>query len=254
MLGCPIRWGVLFAILFTAVPLGSVTSAMAEKPGAESALLGLTSASCLGGVTVPRIPLSGRSVGTLLTLGGAALLSKSFEDAEATARALDSSRSFDGLADVGDRYGDGTILGGAALGLLAAGQLGGGGSLSDVGRDLSRSLLMTWGTVWALKLAINAERPNGGSYSFPSGHTATAFAAAPVFAKHWGWKAGIPAYVLAVGTGLGRMEERRHYLADVLFGAAIGIVMGREILRFSGEQEGDGVSISPGGVAVTVSF
>ena len=49
-------------------------------------------------------------IGILVGLGGAALLSKSFENAEGAARTLDGG-PFEGLIDVGDRYGDGIILG-----------------------------------------------------------------------------------------------------------------------------------------------
>ena len=38
-------------------------------------------------------------------------------------------------------------------------------------------------------------------------------------------------YALATSTALARMEERRHYLADVLCGAAIGMVIGYEIVN-----------------------
>jgi membrane-associated phospholipid phosphatase len=43
---------------------------------------------------------------------------------------------------------------------------------------------------------------------------------------HFGWRIGVPAYVLAVGTAAGRMEDRHHYLSDVVFGGTIGIVAG----------------------------
>lgn len=255
MQGRPVIMAIGIAVASIVVPLSGATlsGAFAQEPPLRTGQLRLPNLAGSKSIAVPRLPLSRRSVGILIGLGGAALLSKSFENADKAARALDGG-SFEGLIDMGDRYGDGIILGAAAMGFLAVGNMSGDQRLSATGRDLSRSLLMTWGTVWALKLAINAERLNGGNYSFPSGHTATAFAAAPVLAKHWGWKVGVPAYVLAVGTGLGRMEERRHYLSDVLFGAAIGFVMGREIVSFGGEDADDGVSISPGGVSVVVRF
>jgi membrane-associated phospholipid phosphatase len=177
--------------------------------------------------------LNSRNVGLLFSLGAAAWASKRFEDADRMARTLDGS-PFDGFIDFGDRYGDGVTLGVGTLGVILAGHAGGDETLTAFGNDLGRALLLSWGGVWALKLTINARRPNGGPYSFPSGHTATAFAAAPVIAKHWGWRAGIPAYAVAASTALARMEDRRHYLADVLFGAAIGLVAGSQVVGGEG--------------------
>jgi len=49
----------------------------------------------------------------------------------------------------------------------------------------------------SLKRIINKESPNGGDYSFPSGHTSAAFTGAVFIEKRYGLKAGIPAYILA---------------------------------------------------------
>ena len=63
--------------------------------------------------------------------------------------------------------------------------------------------------------------------------TRNRFAAAPVLAHHFGPRVGVSAYVLAASTGLARMEERRHFVADVLFGAGIGLAAGHEVLAGS---------------------
>ena len=175
-----------------------------------------------------RFILSGRSVVVLLAMGGASLISKSFEDNDRLAAALDRS-PLDGVLDVGGVYGNGLVAGLGSLGLVAAGKLAGSERLASAGCDLTESLIVTWAVVWALKLAVDADRPGGGDYSFPSGHAATAFSMAPVLTGHFGWKAGAPAYGLAVATAMGRIEEHKHYLADVLFGAAIGYVVGSEV-------------------------
>jgi len=202
----------------------------------------------------PRPFLNKRSLSILLCLGAAALASKSFEDPEYMARALDGT-PLDGVIDLGDRYGDGLTLGIGTVGLLLAGGASGDDHLAAAGSDMAHSLLLSGGIVWALKVTVDAKRPNGGKYSFPSGHTAAAFAAAPVVARHWGWKAGIPAYALAAATALARMEERRHYLADVLSGAAIGLVVGYAVVG------GDGtagflshVSAFPQGLGFSIRF
>lgn len=170
---------------------------------------------------VPRGPLA------LLLAGGlATAMSWKAENADRTAAVLDNSW-LDGFSDFGDFYGDGVTLGIATLGMLLLGHTTGNGRLSAAGVDMTRSLLASGAVVWGLKFGVNRTRPSGGSYSFPSGHTAAAFAVAPVFEKHFGWKVGVPAYALGVVTAAARMEDHRHYLSDVLFGAAIGVAAGR---------------------------
>ncbi len=62
------------------------------------------------------------------------------------------------------------------------------------------------------------------SFSFPSGHTSSSFAAAIAILLNKKWKVGIPACVLAVLVGFSRNYLMVHYPTDVLFGALFGIV------------------------------
>jgi undecaprenyl-diphosphatase len=64
-----------------------------------------------------------------------------------------------------------------------------------------------------------------GSWSFPSGHTATAFAAAVVVQGAWP-RCGALVYTLATLTGLSRVYVGVHYPGDVASGAACGLVIG----------------------------
>lgn len=63
--------------------------------------------------------------------------------------------------------------------------------------------------------------------SFPSGHTATAFAAAEFLRREY-WKVspwyGIAGYAAAATTGYLRMYNNKHWLGDVAAGAGIGIL------------------------------
>jgi undecaprenyl-diphosphatase len=66
-------------------------------------------------------------------------------------------------------------------------------------------------------------KPSTGS--FPSGHTATAFACATVIA--WAWpKAAVPVFVLAALVGWSRVYVGVHYPLDVLGGALLGTLVG----------------------------
>lgn len=84
-------------------------------------------------------------------------------------------------------------------------------------------------TTYSLKYSINEQRPNGGSQSFPSGHTATAFTGAEFIRRTYGWGYGVPAYLAASWVGWSRVATRNHYPRDVYAGAAIGILSNHEV-------------------------
>jgi membrane-associated phospholipid phosphatase len=63
----------------------------------------------------------------------------------------------------------------------------------------------------------------GGSFSFPSGHTADAFALATALCFAWPrWYVIIPAFGWAATVGYSRMDLGVHYPSDVLAGIIIG--------------------------------
>lgn len=67
---------------------------------------------------------------------------------------------------------------------------------------------------------IEDEEPN---YSFPSGHTTTAFATATTLAINYRkWYVIVPAYAWAGAIGYSRMRLGVHYPSDVLAGAVTG--------------------------------
>jgi hypothetical protein len=71
------------------------------------------------------------------------------------------------------------------------------------------------------------------SSSFPSGHTTVAFAAATVFAMEYRNKPWVPvlAYSAASLIGISRITENRHWPTDVLVGAALGYLSGRQVVH-----------------------
>jgi membrane-associated phospholipid phosphatase len=73
----------------------------------------------------------------------------------------------------------------------------------------------------------------GGYVSFPSGHTATAFALATVVAMQYRRETWVPvlAYAVAGSVGLSRMALDRHWASDVLVGAVLGHVVARLVVR-----------------------
>jgi membrane-associated phospholipid phosphatase len=105
-----------------------------------------------------------------------------------------------------------------------------------------RALAVTGAAVGTLKLVVKRDRPDGGRHSFPSGHAAASMAMAPVITRHLGWRFGLPAYALAAFTGMGRIQERRHHLSDVVWGASIGLAAG---IAESQPRPGSALSFEP---------
>lgn len=101
-------------------------------------------------------------------------------------------------------------------------------NLKDRSIILATSYLIMSTTVFSLKHITKVERPDGTSNnSFPSGHTANAFAGAEFLWQEYKDKSiwyGISGYIVATGTGLFRMYNNRHWLTDVAAGAGIGIL------------------------------
>ncbi|OOG69861.1 phosphatase PAP2 family protein [Flavobacterium sp. A45] len=101
-------------------------------------------------------------------------------------------------------------------------------NLRDRSIILASSYLMMSVTVLALKSTTKVERPDGSSNnSFPSGHTATAFAGAEFLWQEYKDKSiwyGISGYLVAAGTGAFRIINNRHWFTDVAAGAGIGIL------------------------------
>jgi membrane-associated phospholipid phosphatase len=69
--------------------------------------------------------------------------------------------------------------------------------------------------------------------SFPSGHTTVAFAAATVFALEYKDHLVVPivAYGAASLIGLSRITENKHWSTDVLVGAALGFLAGKQVVN-----------------------
>jgi membrane-associated phospholipid phosphatase len=110
------------------------------------------------------------------------------------------------------------------------------------------SVAVGFGAAQGLKQVFPEQRPDGsGNDSFPSGHTATAFAAATSILDRRGPGEGIPALAVASLVGLARVEADKHHWYDVLAGAAIGSGAGLLITRHKPDKDGRVAVLMPWG-------
>jgi membrane-associated phospholipid phosphatase len=108
------------------------------------------------------------------------------------------------------------------LPLLAAGKAFTSGD-SEGMKELSYALGTTLVAAQTLKALVHEKRPDGsGNDSFPSGHTAIAFAAARFYDKRNNPETSALLYAAAGLTALARVKADKHYNKDVLAGAALG--------------------------------
>lgn len=93
--------------------------------------------------------------------------------------------------------------------------------------QFAESFVTTLGVTYILKYAINKPRPSGATdgHAFPSGHTSVAFSGASFVQRRYGWKFGIPSYIIASYVAYSRIKgyNDRHDGWDVLAGAVVGI-------------------------------
>ena len=145
---------------------------------------------------------------------------------------------------------------GASVAALAIGKMSGNTRVSDVAGKVLRAQIVAQTVTGVIKQTAQRNRPDSSDMrSFPSGHTSVSFASATVLQRELGWKVGIPAYAVATYVGMARIEKQKHFLSDVAFGAAIGILAGRTVTIGSGDKR-FAVSpiVAPGGGGVSFSL
>lgn len=141
--------------------------------------------------------------------------------------------------------------------LWAVGRLADDRTTAAAGLHAGEAAAIAAVTVGAVKMIAGRARPSvpgrdptswqltrglrmGSEYrSFPSGHTASAFAAASAITAELAarrgslrWSAGVPLYLGAATSGWSRMYENRHWATDVVGGAAIGTIAGVAVTRW----------------------
>jgi membrane-associated phospholipid phosphatase len=199
---------------------------------------------------------------TYLTLGiglGGSLILRPSDDRVARSHfnhELHPATGLDGVFDPGAVIGGAYVQAGTSLAVYGIGALADRPRVTRLGRDLVRAQLLSNGVTQVLKYSIRRQRPDASNRtSFPSGHSSTTFAMARVLHRHFGWK-GVPAYGLAGYVAASRLSENRHYLSDVVFGAAIGLAAGKTVTIDRGATR---LAVAPmalpggGGLQVTIT-
>jgi len=154
------------------------------------------------------------------------------------------SYSIDNATGFGEKYGRSLYAGIFGAGLYLTGEIVKNQEISSTGRMVVESVVYTGLVVGLLKYTIGRARPyeNEGpseffehtftenNISFPSGHTATAFALSTVLSRKIdNTFATIGLYGLAGLTAYQRIYDNKHWFSDVFVGAAIGYFIGTSI-------------------------
>jgi membrane-associated phospholipid phosphatase len=158
-----------------------------------------------------------------------------------------------GAFEAGTLAGNSLVLAAGTLAVYGAGHWSGHARVSHVAIDVLRAQVLSLGIAYGLKYTARRERPDQtSSDSFPSGHSAQTFASATVLARHLGPAAAVPAFGAAGFVAMSRVNQRRHYLTDVMFGAGLGIAVGWTGTRRVGSWQVT-PSLSPSRAAVVIS-
>lgn len=178
--------------------------------------------------------------------GAAVVLSQTDADWDIQDSLNDSLGKFGTIGDIG---GSALTLAGINAAALIIGGTTHNEKLFETAKALLEANILTSVTTGALKLAVGRERPDGSgtrfTSSFPSGHTSGSFALASTFDTMYGHKVGIPLYAFAGFVGLSRISDNKHFLSDVIFGAALGTVIGRGVARIHKNKEKKRFAVMP---------
>lgn len=174
-------------------------------------------------------------------------------DNDVNAHLVGKSNPFIAGQFIGQTY---TILGASAAAYIY-GRASHSPRVQHLGMDELEALALAEGIVEGAKHIIRRDRPlnadgsKQSGYAMPSGHATVTFAAATVLQQHLGYKAGIPTYLVASYVAASRLHDNRHYLSDVVMGAATGIIIGRSV-TWHGRNFYASPMLVPGGTGVMV--
>lgn len=178
-----------------------------------------------------------------------------------------SQSSFLGFAN---HWGDWKIVLPVSAGIFGTSMLTDDTRFQDAAFTSMQAILMTKLTVNASKFIFGRERPsqNSSPYnfnfldaqstSFPSGHTATAFALVTPWVVYYPGPLTYSLMAIPVGTAIARMARGKHWLSDVTAGAGIGFAMAYHLskrhLSFQSERVQFTPRVGRNTLSLTVNF
>ena len=137
---------------------------------------------------------------------------------------------FEGI--VGDQLGRGAVVFGVVGGLWTVSHFYGSDRFLRFSHDLAQASALNGLITFGLKHSVGRTRPSGSNtQSLPSGHSSAAFAAATIVDHHYGRMASVAAYATASFVAASRLDANKHFLSDVVAGAALGYIVGHTVAR-----------------------
>ena len=190
----------------------------------------------------------------IAAIGGGLALAVHPVDQSFNARLLSHYDTANAAFAPGKYLGDTPVQIAFSLGTYAVGRFRDQPKVAHLGMDLLQAQIMTELLVEPIKFAVGRQRPDGSNHqSFPSGHAAITFATATVIERHLGWRKSVLAYAIASYVAMSRIHDDRHYLSDVIFGAAVGTIAGRTVVHHQADYWAFSPVAVPGGVALMIS-
>ena len=143
-----------------------------------------------------------------------------------------SADRFGVFTNIGTETGRTAFLFGVVGGLWSLSHFYGNDTFVGFSHDLAQASALNGLLTQGLKRGIGRTRPDGtNKLSMPSGHSSATFAAATVIDHYFGTPVAVLAYAGAGFVAASRLDSNKHYLSDVVAGAALGHIVGRTVLR-----------------------
>ena len=200
-------------------------------------------------------------VGVKEAAGGAVLLAGAFllDGSVRTELQADRSPASNCLARVGNAFGNGLYVLPPIAAAYLVGRLVHQPRVTRAALRAGAAFVLSGAATGVLKVATGRARPSqrgdpgiyrpfSGFDSFPSGHVTVAVATAVTLAAETDrWWLKVLLYSGAGLTGYARMNDDKHWLSDVVAGAAVGIVAGRLVSRWRKPAR---LIVTPGGLGL----
>lgn len=189
-------------------------------------------------------------------LVSAALLATDRKSADVLPNSRDQAVWSGRVSQAGASY----TLAGASGAMFLLGKATGNRHTQETGWLALQAIAHTQLVVFGMKQITNRRRPvtdnvpsrfwDGGD-SFPSGHAATSFAVATVFAYEYRHHLAIPilAYSIAAGVSASRVSARRHWASDIFVGGSTGFLIGRFLYKLHHNPDLPGSPVHHNGFA-----